>query len=39
VLVSLDPEIDTVQQASLEADKAILEIRDIRRQDGIACEN
>ncbi len=38
VLVSLDPEIDTVQQASLEADKAILEIRDIRRQDGIACE-
>ncbi len=39
VLVSLDPEIDTVQQASLEADKVILEIRDIRRQDGIACEN
>ena len=38
VLVSLDPEIDTVQQASLEADKAILEIRDIRRQDGIVCE-
>ena len=37
-LVSLDPEIDTVQQASLEADKAILEIRDIRRQDGIACK-
>lgn len=39
VLVSIDPEIDTVQQASLEADKAILEIRDIRRQDGIACKN
>jgi len=38
VLVSLDPEIDTIQQAAIEADKAILEIRDIRRQDGIACE-
>ena len=38
VLVSLDPEIHTIQQASIEADKAILEIRDIRRQDGIACE-
>ncbi len=38
VLVSLDPEVDTVQQASIEADKAIVEIRDIRRQEGIACE-
>ena len=38
VLVSLDPDVDTVQQASLEADKAILEIRDIRRQEGITCQ-
>jgi hypothetical protein len=39
VLVSLDPEINTIQQAAIEADKAILEIRDIRLQEGVACEN
>jgi hypothetical protein len=38
VLASLDPEVDTAQQASIEADKAVLEIRDIRRQEGISCQ-
>lgn len=36
-LVELDSEVDTTQQASLEADKAILEIRDVRREEGITC--
>jgi hypothetical protein len=38
VLVSLDPDIDTVQQASLETDLAVLEIREICRDEGIACQ-
>jgi hypothetical protein len=33
-----DPEIDTVQQASIEVDKAILDVRDYRREEGIVCE-
>ena len=36
-LVELDDDIDTVQQASLTADKAILEVRDARRDEGISC--
>ena len=37
-LVELDNDIDTVQQASVAADKAILEVRDARRDEGISCE-
>ena len=37
-LVELDSEVDTVQQASIEADKAILEIRDLRQEEGVVCQ-
>jgi hypothetical protein len=36
-LVIFDDDIDTPQQASIEADKAILEIRNLRRELGITC--
>jgi hypothetical protein len=36
-LAAGDPEIDTAQQASIEVDKAILDIRDYRREEGISC--
>ena len=36
-LVDLDADIDSVQQASIEADKAILDVRQIRREEGITC--
>lgn len=36
-LAARDPEIDTAQQASIEIDKAILEIREVRREDGTIC--
>ena len=36
-LVELDDDVDTVQQASLTADQAILEVRDARRDEGISC--
>lgn len=37
-LVIVDNDIDSVQQASIEADKAILEFRSIRRDEGITCQ-
>jgi len=37
-LAARDPEIDTAQQASIEIDKAILDIRELRRDDGISCD-
>lgn len=37
-LADRDPEIDTAQQASIEVDKAILDIREYRREEGISCE-
>ena len=36
-LAARDPEIDTAQQASIEIDKAILDIRELRREEGISC--
>ncbi len=36
-LVDLDGDIDSVQQASIEADKAVLDVRQIRRDEGITC--
>ena len=36
-LADRDPEIDTAQQASIEVDKAILDIRELRREEGISC--
>jgi len=33
-----DPEIDTVQQASIEVDRAILDVRNYRREEGISCK-
>ena len=36
-LVELDDDVDTVQQASLAADQAILEVRETRQAEGIAC--
>jgi hypothetical protein len=36
-LAARDPEIDTAQQASIEIDKAILDIRKLRREEGISC--
>jgi len=38
-LVELDDDVDTVQQASLTADQAILEVRAARRDEGISCED
>ena len=32
-----DPDIDTAQQASIEVDRAILEVRAYRREEGISC--
>ena len=37
-LAARDPEIDTTQQASIEVDKAILDIRGVRRDEGISCD-
>lgn len=37
-IVDLDKDLDTVQQASIEVDKAILDVRQIRRDEGITCE-
>jgi hypothetical protein len=37
-LVDLDDDVDTVQQASVAADQAILKIRETRRTEGISCE-
>ena len=37
-LVELDDDIDTVQQASLAADQAILKVREARRDEGISCK-
>jgi hypothetical protein len=37
-IAARDPEIDTVQQASIEVDKAILDVRDYRREEGISCD-
>ena len=37
-LVELDNDVDTVQQASLAADQAILEVREARQDEGISCE-
>ena len=36
-LVQVDQDIDTAQQASLEIDKMVLELREERRQMGIRC--
>jgi hypothetical protein len=36
-LVELDPEIDSVQQAGIEGDRAILDVRQIRLDEGITC--
>jgi hypothetical protein len=36
-LVELDDDVDTVQQASVAADQAILEVRAARRDEGISC--
>jgi hypothetical protein len=36
-LAARDPEVDTAQQASIEIDKAILDIRELRREEGISC--
>ena len=36
-LVILDDDIDNVQQAGIETDNAILEVREIRRDEGISC--
>ncbi len=36
-LVAKDRDIDTVQQASLEIDKALLDLRSLRRAEGIVC--
>jgi len=36
-IAARDPEIDTVQQASIEVDKANLDIRESRREEGISC--
>lgn len=36
-LIELDDDVDTVQQASLAADQAILEVRETRRVEGISC--
>jgi hypothetical protein len=36
-LVELDDDIDTPQQAAIEGDKAVLEVRQIRRDEGISC--
>ena len=37
-LVKFDSDIDTIQQASIEADRAILDVRQIRRDEGITCK-
>jgi hypothetical protein len=37
-LVELDDDVGTVQQASLVADQAILEVRETRRVEGISCK-
>lgn len=37
-LVELDDDVDTVQQASLAADQAILEVRETRQAEGISCK-
>ncbi len=37
-LVDLDDDVDTVQQASVAADQAILEIRETRSDEGISCQ-
>ena len=37
-LVDLDDDVDTVQQASVAADQAILKIRETRSVEGISCE-
>lgn len=37
-LIELDDDIDTVQQASLAADQAILEVREVRRAEGLSCK-
>jgi gas vesicle protein len=36
-IVEKDPDIDTVQQASIESDKVVLEMRNERRELGISC--
>ena len=37
-LAIIDNDIDNVQQASIEADKIILEVREVRRDEGISCQ-
>ena len=37
-LTELDDDVDTVQQTSLAADQAILEVREARRDEGISCK-
>ena len=37
-LVEMDPDIDSVQQASIETDKAVLEVRSERRAYEITCD-
>jgi len=37
-LISADADIDTEQQASLEADKALMDVRQERRAQGISCQ-
>lgn len=36
-ITPLDDDVDTVQQASLVADQAILEVRSTRNNEGISC--
>ncbi|MGB5161137.1 MAG: hypothetical protein WBP10_15270 [Thermoanaerobaculia bacterium] len=37
-LVDLDDDVDTVQQASVAADQAILKVREARTAEGISCQ-
>ena len=37
-LTELDDDVDTVQQAGLAADQAILEVREARSDEGISCQ-
>jgi len=37
-LISADRDIDTAQQASIEADKVLMDIRQERRNKGISCK-
>ena len=37
-LISADPDIDTEQQASLETDKVLMDVRQERRAQGISCQ-